>query len=313
MSASLLILRPGAIGDTLLTFPILRALKEQKQAHITFVSNPTVLPLAQAFGLADVVFDYGALAWSELFSPSGIRSPFLLDILRQTDSVICWLRDFDGIVEHNLRTAGTTRVLVAPGRPDEASNVHAVTYLAGTLGGRDRFITSLSALEMPEGRDKSVPTSRSTRTIAIHPGSGGSAKCWPIAHFGSIIIALWQQHIPVLLLIGPADAERLATLLTLIGMPPAPSLLEIMTNAPLLEVAARLKSCSAYLGNDSGITHLAAMLSTPTVALFGPSNPNVWQPVGAHVRVLHNSKLEEIAVGDVLDTLVMISGSDDIL
>ncbi len=145
MSESLLIIRPGAIGDTLLTFPILRALKEQKQAHITFVSNSAVLPLAQAFGLADTVFDYGALAWSELFSSSGIRSPFLLDILRQTDSVICWLRDPDGIVEHNLRKADVARVLIAPGRPDEASNIHVVDYLAETLGigvGRDRFIAS---------------------------------------------------------------------------------------------------------------------------------------------------------------------------
>jgi ADP-heptose:LPS heptosyltransferase len=79
-----------------------------------------------------------------------------------------------------------------------------------------------------------------------------------------------------------------------------------MTDAPLLAVATRLKNCSAYLGNDSGITHLAAMLGVPTLALFGPSNPNVWRPVGTHVQVLYNSKLESIRVETVLDILTTI-------
>jgi ADP-heptose:LPS heptosyltransferase len=76
-----------------------------------------------------------------------------------------------------------------------------------------------------------------------------------------------------------------------------------MTNAPLLEVAARLKNCSTYLGNDSGVTHLAAMLGVPTIALFGPSNPHMWRPVGPWVQVLYNPELENILVEVVLDTL----------
>ena len=313
MSETLLIIRPGAIGDTLLAFPILRTLKKQKQARITFVSNPAVLPLASAFELADVVFDYGALVWSELFSPSGIRSPLLLDILQQTNSVICWLRDADGIVEHNLRQAGITRIRIAPGRPAETSNMHIVEYLARTLG---MMLTNDVLQTMPRTDDEGIqlleqghPTnisSNSVRTVAIHPGSGSAAKCWPIEHFASVITKLWQHHIPVLLLAGPADTERLDTLLALIGVPPASSLLEIMTDAPLLAVATRLKNCSAYLGNDSGITHLAAMLGVPTLALFGPSNPNVWRPVGTHVQVLYNSKLESIRVETVLDILTTI-------
>ncbi len=355
MSESLLIIRPGAIGDTLLTFPILLALKERKQAHITFVSNPAVLPLASTFGLADAVFDYGALAWSELFSPSGIRSSFLLDMLRQTDSVICWLRDGDGIVEHNLRKAGITQLLIAPSRPDETSDVHIVDYLAGTLGmtlTNDEVMQTLKRTDdevikriddesmqplkrvddesmqplkpgHPQGDAPPirrvdggifvygrgiplrVPWSQTSRTITIHPGSGSAAKCWPIERFASVITTLWQQHIPVLLLAGPADTERLAKLLTLLEIPPTPSVLEIITDAPLLEVATRLKHCSAYLGNDSGITHLAAMLGVPTLALFGPSNPNVWRPVGLDVRVLYNSNLGDITVENVLNILAM--------
>jgi len=148
--------------------------------------------------------------------------------------------------------------------------------------------------------------SNTTRTVAIHPGSGGAAKCWLIESFVNVITELWRRQIPVLLLTGPADTERLATLLELIAMPPTPSLLKIMSNAPLVDVAEQLKDCSAYLGNDSGITHLAAMLGLPTIALFGPSNLNVWKPVGPLVQVAYNPELENIRVEVVLDMLTKI-------
>lgn len=297
MSKRILVLRPGAIGDTLLTFPLLRALKAQ-YSHITFVSNPAVLPLAQQWRLADDVFDYGALAWSTLFSPSGIRSSFVQNMLQHTDTVICWLRDPEGTVEHNIRKAGVAHVIVAPGRPDEASETHIVTYLAHTLG--------LTLAEQEMTHPFLSRPSNTTRTVAIHPGSGGAAKCWLIESFVNVITELWRRQIPVLLLTGPADTERLATLLELIAMPPTPSLLKIMSNAPLVDVAEQLKDCSAYLGNDSGITHLAAMLGLPTIALFGPSNLNVWKPVGPPVQVVYNPELENIRVEVVLDMLTKI-------
>ncbi len=301
MSKRILILRPGAIGDTLLTFPLLRALKALS-AHITLVSNPAVLPLAQHFGLADAVFDYGTLAWSTLFSPSGVRSSFVQNMLQHTDTAICWLRDLDGVVEHNIRKTGVAHVIIAPGRPDEASETHIVAYLANTLG------MSLAEQEMTW---PFLPRlSSTTRTVAIHPGSGGAAKCWPIESFANVITELGRQQIPVLLLAGPADTERLATLLKLIATPPTPSLLKIMTNAPLVNVAKQLKNCSVYLGNDSGITHLAAMIGLPTIALFGPSDPNVWRPVGPHIYVLYNPELEGIRCDTILNMITKIMSEE---
>src|SRR5205085_12198187 len=99
-----------------------------------FVSNASVLPLAQAFGLAEEVSDYGHSSWSELFSTEGIRTAAMQDMLQQTDLAICWLRDPDGVVEQNLLKAGVQYVIVAPGRPPEGERIHVVDYLAATIG-----------------------------------------------------------------------------------------------------------------------------------------------------------------------------------
>ena len=296
MTTHILILRPGAIGDTLLTFPLLRALKARnEQTHITFVSNPAVLPLASMFGLADAVFDYGAVEWSELFSQSGVRSPIVQDIIKHTHRAICWLRDPDNIVQHNLYTSGVQDVIIAPGRPTEASDSHIVTYLAHTIG--------MQLSEQERSQPFSSGPRHNAQGVALHPGSGGTSKCWPITHFAEVITTLWQQGIPVLLLAGPADTERLATLTQLVGIAPSPQLFTILVNAPLVEVAEQLQHYSVYLGNDSGITHLAAMLGLPTVVLFGPSSPTVWRPIGPHVQVCYEPDLNAIPIKKVLAIL----------
>src|SRR5438132_13431137 len=124
----ILIIRPGAIGDALLTFPIIQALKVGYQhAHVTLVSNPAVLPLARAWHVADEVADYGDAQWSDLFSMAGIRSPAVLRVLQWTTMAICWLRDTD-VVKRNLLAADIQQVIVAPGRPPEGMHMHIVEY-----------------------------------------------------------------------------------------------------------------------------------------------------------------------------------------
>jgi heptosyltransferase III len=68
----------------------------------------------------------------------------------------------------------------------------------------------------------------------------------------------------------------------------------------LHELSRYLRRCRAYIGNDSGITHLAAYLGCPTIALFGPTDPRVWGPIGRRCRVIWKSKLEDITVNEIL-------------
>lgn len=323
----ILIIRPGAIGDTLLTFPIIQAIRNSYASpRITLVGNPAVLPLALAVGLVDETSDYGQLQWSSLFSSTGILSSAILEQLQHTDLAICWLRDPAGIVEHNLLLAGVQKVVIAPGRPPDGPQTgkqrHVVAYLAETVG--------LQHLEMPYKLPLApvAPAEHSLKPpdiqpIAIHPGSGGAQKCWPASSFAALIEHLWQHNYPILLLAGPADHERIHKIQQLLthtsqlsqlsqlsqssqsSSTSRPNMLTTLIDAPLLHVARRLQQCKCYIGNDSGITHLSSMLSIPTLALFGPTDPSTWRPVGPYVTVIHEQDLKNVAVETVLKSVLL--------
>jgi heptosyltransferase III len=296
---NIIIIRPGAIGDTLLTFPILHALRTRyTNPHITFVGNAAVLPLALEVGIADAISDYHSLEWSDLFSPAGIRTPVLRVLLGQTDLAICWLRDADHLIEYNLREAGVRQSIVAPGRPPEGERIHIVDYLAGTI----EIECTPGTLVIDEECNQYKRGDTSSGGIAIHPGSGGKQKCWPVERFAEVIERIWQRGWPVLLLGGPADREQLAYLQRRLT-PPRPELLSLLVNAPLTEVAKQLRQRRCYLGNDSGITHLAALLGLPTLALFGASDPAVWHPVGPDsrlIQVIYEPDLAQLPVDTVV-------------
>jgi ADP-heptose:LPS heptosyltransferase len=80
-----------------------------------------------------------------------------------------------------------------------------------------------------------------------------------------------------------------------------------------LEVAEHLRRCKGYLGNDSGITHLAAMLGIPTLVLFGPTDPVLWRPVGPCVRVIQDYPFERLRVDGVIDAMnaFYLSGKEE--
>jgi len=310
----ILIIRPGAIGDTLLTFPIIHAIRNTyNHPHITFVGNPAVLPLALAANLVDETADYGQLQWSSLFSSTGIHSPAILAQLQYTDLAICWLRDSSGIVEHNLLLAGVQKVIIAPGRPPDGQHIHVVAYLAETVGLHHVAMP----YKLPLTPAEHTLESPTIRRIAIHPGSGGAQKCWPASSFATLIEQLCQHNYPILLLAGPADHERIHEIQQLLTHPSHmsqlsqssqtsyPNMITTFIEAPLLYIAQLLQQCRCYIGNDSGITHLSSMLSIPTIALFGPTDPTIWRPVGPGVTIIQEQDLKNITVETVLKSVLL--------
>jgi heptosyltransferase III len=303
LNIHILIIRPAAIGDTLLTLPVIQALREQyDSAHVTLVGNAAVLPLARACGIVDEVYDYQEARWSYLFLPDSsrrMRDVGLDTLVKRTQLAICWLRDPDSIVERNLRVAGIQQVIVAPGRPDPSTSevTHITAYLAKTVGlpwQKPLRDISLSLPDIAQQED-------GTGLVALHPGSGGARKCWPVEHFAEVIYSLSQQHrAAVLVLAGPAERERLVQLRSLLDASPQSGPCEYLVDAPLLTIAQRLQQCQCYIGNDSGLTHLAGMLGLPTLALFGPSDPTLWHPPGPSVTVLHKQALERLDVETVI-------------
>ncbi|GHO69479.1 glycosyl transferase [Ktedonobacter sp. SOSP1-52] len=292
------IIRPGALGDTLLALPVIQALREHKTIErVTFVGQAAFAPLLLATGLVTSYLDYEDTCWGQLFLPQGIRHPELRALLADCQLVVCWLRDPDGLITQNLRAATPGRVVVTPGRPGEHTGMHTSTYLASTLG-----LTLPAEPHLTLAPSTTPQVEANPHFFAIHPGSGGARKCWSLQGYAEVIQALWQHDIPVLLLAGPADSDRLAELRQLLPTPP-PGLLTLLENAPLLQVAHALQHCWAYLGNDSGVTHLAALLGIPTTALFIASDPRAWHPLGRSVQIIAAQELGVLSVSEVLTAL----------
>jgi heptosyltransferase-3 len=122
------------------------------------------------------------------------------------------------------------------------------------------------------------------KPVVIHPGSGGEYKCWHLDNFLSVAQILMSEGVEVIFLLGPAEMERFSASATAkIG-----SVAGRLANLPLADVLVVLSNAAGYIGNDSGITHLAAALGVRTVAVFGPTNPLVYGPIGPAVTILRN-------------------------
>ncbi|HUU68004.1 MAG TPA: glycosyltransferase family 9 protein, partial [Planctomycetota bacterium] len=117
--------------------------------------------------------------------------------------------------------------------------------------------------------------------IGVHPGSGGRLKCWPPEHFARVVRRMRDDGRQVVIFCGEADAAAVAEVERAAGVA-----VPVLRELPLRELAAVLSLCGRYVGNDSGVSHLAAAAGTDCIVLFGPSDPVTWAPVGENVRVL---------------------------
>ena len=142
---------------------------------------------------------------------------------------------------------------------------------------------------------------KATRLIAIHPGSGGESKNWPVeswAKLGRELVGI-APDLALLLVEGEADSEQARHLIE--AWKDLPHLRARWLPLPIL--GAVLRETSLFLGHDSGITHLAAASrrDLPVIALFGPTDPAVWAPPRKGVRVLKGEpSLSTLSVDRVL-------------
>jgi len=138
--------------------------------------------------------------------------------------------------------------------------------------------------------DKHFGNIVSRPTFTLHPGSGSSRKNWSPESFASVAnLARKRMGVQCAFVSGPADAGILEHILPALDEPPA----VIARDWSLGQVAALLHRSSMYLGNDSGISHLAAALGVPGIALFGPTRPEVWAPRGDWIRAVGRPSMRQ--------------------
>lgn len=267
----ILVIRGGAIGDFILTLPVLRLLRDMiADSHIEVLGYPAIAELARSADLADSIRSLEHRTMAPLFAKSAPIDEALIEHLRSFNLVVSFLYDPDGHFRASMERIGVKTLiecspLVQPGGP------HASRQLARGLEKIAMFLEDVHLL-----RAHFEPRPHTRPRIAIHVGSGSEKKNWPLDRWQQVAESLAPQE--VIFITGEAEAER--------GTQPTGR--ECWHALPLPELAARLATCTAFLGHDSGISHLAAACGVPSLLLFGPTDPAIWAPPQPWVHVLRD-------------------------
>ncbi len=228
-----LLVRPGAIGDVILSLPALEAAR----ADYTEVWAPRpVLPLIRFADRTRAIIDTGI----ELI---GVREGARVPELETFDSIYSWcgsnFQEFREAVAH-------LPFNFFPALPPPAEGIPRIP----------------------------IPSQAIEDFVVIHPFASAPQKRWPMANFR---VVAEQLGVPVKWTAGPEEPLQ-----------------DAVRFEDLYELACWLATARAYIGNDSGIAHLAAAVGTPVVAIFLTTDPRVWAPRGPNVAVLERPSVAEV-------------------
>jgi ADP-heptose:LPS heptosyltransferase len=281
----LLIWHQGALGDLLLAGPALVALsRHYAGARITALGHPERLGLYSRNLPLDRVWDSAEARWVHLFSDGDLPPP-LRECLARFQLALVFSPRPPTMLQARLRQAGIPVVHWLPSFPEAGAEAVAVLQARCLRDLGLNYVPAPVKLELGLVRDEDLPELPGGGPwLAVAPGSGQVRKNWPLAHYYEVSRALgWEYGLHVVWLAGPAEGEMLPYLEALAEAQGQ----VLLANRPLARVARILSRCRLYIGNDSGLTHLAAAVGEPEVlALFGPSDPRVWAPLGPRVRTL---------------------------
>ncbi len=300
----ILVIRGGAIGDFILTLPAIALLRDAfPDAHLEILGYRHILAIAEGRFYADEIrsIEYAPLAG--FFNPKADLDPELCAYFAGFDQVVSYLFDPDGFFKGNLERAGVTNLLVAD--PRVGDHLHAAHQLAAPLQRLALFLEEPAAQFFPSDADLEAARDHLPRgahpIVALHPGSGGARKNWPIGRWTELVARLSADHPTAHFLIvgGEADATPLAHLRSTRG---GIERIDFLTDLPLPVLGAVFTKCDVFLGHDSGISHLAAAAECPCLLLFGPTDPAIWSPRNEFVRVIHaaSGRPEDIALDSVV-------------
>ncbi len=325
--SSILAVHSGALGDVILFGRLLELLSDS--AAVTLLAGGEKARLLAGLGVVKRAMDFDALPMHDIFTDSPADPRRLANLLGKHDRLISCFAAGDSRAQMRLALAcGADQAAFLPIRPEEGFRGHLVELWCDLLGlaWAKKGTGSAGRLAVPvpffpawvvpsDWRKKGqaalkglgLPASRSpeTRPVVIHVGSGAREKCWPLENFISLgwqLVSSDPPRAPVVFVLGPAERERLDK----------PLLAQLRKNFPVLEepplqtLAGVLATCDRYIGNDSGVSHLAAAVGASTLALFGPTDPTHFAPLGPHVRIVAAKNMRAISVQRVWDELMNV-------
>jgi heptosyltransferase-3 len=273
---SVLVLFPGALGDFMCFLPALWALRQRHAGPMRIIAKAELVDLVRLPGASTASIDRREIA--DLFAPGARLSPETHALCGGFTTIHSWSGFSNPDLRRRLNLLGSERVGLHPFRGMQPSE-HAADYYARCVGLRPTRPPASAVVQDSEWwADFRQRHRLGNRPILVmHAGSGSPRKNW---QGFDTVARYWRQHYPdaMVLLHGPAESA---------GSIPGTTGVLPVAGLSLPQVAALLQRGSLYLGNDSGISHLAGAVGARGLAVFGPSDPALWRPRDGAVQVLH--------------------------
>ena len=299
MRRNVLILHSGALGDFVVSWPLVLALgRTQPQSRIIVVTSGSKGKLAEA-ALRVESADIEA-GWQGLYADGGEPKGPAEKLVRGAREIYSFAsREGDLATENLRRWSGADVVCVVP-RPSEGEAKHVGEFLAEQVA--QRAVIGVAVKQMLASiADRGLGFGGNPGgDVVVHPGSGAEKKNWAREKFMELVKRLRDGGRKVRVLVGEVEQEKWAA-----GeVEKFTQVAEVRRPRDYVELFSELKSAEVVVANDSGPGHLAGMMGLPTVSIFKATDPRVWRPLGPRVKMVQGKGLDEVTVGEVYDAVV---------
>ncbi len=284
-----LIIRNGAIGDTVLLSSLIQTIRSHEpESKIHVVGIKERVELLVGKGMADKAFSFEEMGMSGLYYSERPWDEKTKRFLEFYDGILAFLAGEGSEFEQKLQVRMGQIVRVRPPMPGGNQRIHITEHYRYIL--KDIFPLEENPIPRIALSDEEKNIAQRWKEekrldddsfrLGLHVGAGSEKKRASLSIFHALVDYMRERFsVELILPQGPADYETVRAFVERI---PHAYVIEEMN---LRMLAAILQDCDLFVGNDSGITHIAAAVGTPTVALFRQSDPEVWAPRGEHTRV----------------------------
>jgi len=314
-----LFLQAGALGDSLFALTLADFVKNSlKLDAVDFLGRPEYTSYFPSRTCVSKVYDWDRFAAHRLFTdPAGFDIPDsdpLLELLSDYQCIVNLIGGNDSDFEKNLifavycrRSADIATILTRP----EKGGLHLADFFisqfaeqAGlTVAVKDEHKNKI--LVRATGADKvrggkilnnaaesffggPMPLTQSDRLVIIAPGGGGLGKCWCLDNFLRVADLLSAEGLTPVFLLGPAEMERFSSR----RISEIQAAAVTLSGLSLEELVGCLSFAKVFIGNDSGVSHLAGLMGIKTIAVFGPTDPAVYRPLGPDAAAVRDDSAD---------------------
>lgn len=286
------------IGDAVLTTPALEALHQCfPEATIDLMADPrSSLVFAHCPYRGRIFHKNKKAGWRGLFNlvHQLRRVPYDLVVDLRTDGLAYLLRARKRLTKRGIKPAGPHAV---------ERHMAVVASLLPPTAPIPPCRVWLQAQQVQFAKAQLSPLP-GHHWLALGPGANWPPKIWPASAFTALVNGVKNRFDGVVLVGGPQDRERSQAISVHLPLPHV----DLCGSTDLLQAAAVLQQASVFVGNDSGLGHLAAAMNTPTLTLFGPGQPERYHPWGnRNIYVLApNRQLEQLPATTVAHRLFQL-------